>query len=163
MEEIIAFIANRVRPKSSTALSVLQERQARKSFIRTGVEELDLKLKGGLLIGSISEICGPPGMGKSQFCMSCIVQAIDPVKETSGQIMTENMNEDAGGAIYIDTELKFDPARLVQIAVARMPRQYSTKYRTDAEHEVDKLLQKVLVRFNTVVGRRLVFCLYSFY
>ncbi len=47
--------------------------------------------------------------------------------------------------IYIDTELKFDPNRLVQIALERYPEIYSSEFRSDSAHQVDRLLTAVKV------------------
>uniref|UniRef100_A0A3B0NIC7 Rad51/recA bacterial DNA recombination protein/KaiC, putative n=1 Tax=Theileria annulata TaxID=5874 RepID=A0A3B0NIC7_THEAN len=35
-----------------------------------GVKEIDQALKGGLLLGKLSEIYGPSGSGKTQFALS---------------------------------------------------------------------------------------------
>lgn len=50
--------------------------------------------------------------------------------------------------IYIDTELKFDPNRLVQIALERYPEIYSSEFRSDSAHQVDRLLTAVKVRIS---------------
>ena len=42
-------------------------------FISTSVSTLDAALRGGLLAGTVTEIGGPPGAGKTQFCTMCSV------------------------------------------------------------------------------------------
>ena len=83
------------------------------------------------MVGSISEICGAPGAGKTQFCLSCALQAVS--------------SSTSAGVIYIDTELKFDPNRLIQMAIECYPELYSSEFRTDAPHQIDSLLSRVKV------------------
>eukprot|EP01034_Spumella_vulgaris_P029022 gene29022-35996_t len=54
-------------------------------------------------------------------------------------------NNNIGGVVYIDTELKFDPNRLIQMAIETFPELYSSEYRVDAPHQVDKLLSCVKI------------------
>eukprot|EP01032_Pedospumella_encystans_P010568 gene10568-12343_t len=89
-------------------------------------------MKGGLMVGSISEICGAPGAGKTQFCLSCALQAVS--------------SSTSAGVIYIDTELKFDPNRLIQMAIECYPELYSSEFRTDAPHQIDSLLSRLKVK-----------------
>lgn len=104
---MIAIVSQNISPIATTALELFTERSSNnQSYILTGSRILDSCLHGGLRRGCITEIVGPPGVGKSQFCFGCCVQAIK-----SG--LTVNSS---GGVIYIDTELKFDPSRLNAIA-----------------------------------------------
>ena len=54
--------------------------------------------------------------------------------------------------IYIDTELKFDPNRLVQMALERHPDIYSSEFRSDSAHQVDSLLTAVKVIWKDRTG-----------
>ena len=47
--------------KSSSALELLQARSQQNYYGSTGINGLDAALRGGLNIGTITEICGPPG------------------------------------------------------------------------------------------------------
>lgn len=51
-----------------------------------------------------------------------------------------------GGVVYVDTELKFDSMRLIDVAISRFPEIYSTEYSIDAPHQIDKFLRSVKVR-----------------
>ena len=39
-------------------------------------QELDAVLRGGVAHGSVTELCGPAGVGKSQLCMLLCVAAV---------------------------------------------------------------------------------------
>ncbi|RYH22289.1 hypothetical protein EON65_19520 [archaeon] len=77
----------------------------------------------------MTDICGQPGVGKTQLCMMSAIEAV-----LQGQ-----------GVVYIDTEQKFDPTRLVHIATHTYPTVYSHMYSTDAAHKLDSLLQHIQV------------------
>jgi len=143
-DELIAAVSEKVCPKPRNVLELLLDRSKENMFLGCGVNQMDLALKGGLPIGSISEICGTPGVGKTQFCLSCTLHAVaipsDPVLSSFSQ---QNQRPTV---IYIDTELKFDPTRLVQMAVECFPEQYSSDYRIDAPHQLDKLLEAIDVK-----------------
>ena len=47
--------------KSRSALELLQTRSHQSYYISTGIKGLDTAMRGGLNIGTITEICGPPG------------------------------------------------------------------------------------------------------
>lgn len=40
------------------------------------IQELDAVLRGGIAHGSVTELCGPAGVGKSQLCMLLCVAAV---------------------------------------------------------------------------------------
>ncbi len=64
-----------------------------------------------LIKGSITELVGSAGMGKSQACMMmCVSAAFSP-----------ELNGMGGGVVYIDTESTFAPSRVVEIACQRFP------------------------------------------
>ena len=64
-----------------------------------------------------------------------------------------------GGVVYIDTELKFDSMRLIDVAISRFPEIYSTEYSVDAPHQIDNFLESVKVR--RFFGDDWYDCLYS--
>ena len=70
--------------------------------ISTGSKNLDDLLLGGIETHAIPEFFGPGGAGKSQICYTLSV--------ISAQTST---------VIYVDTEAKFRPERLVTIARTR--------------------------------------------
>ncbi|VDN99989.1 unnamed protein product [Rodentolepis nana] len=64
-------------------------------------------MDGGFPCGRISELCGQPGVGKTQFCLqSCLTVQ---VPQWCGGL--------GGEAIFLDTEGNFMPKRLRQMAV----------------------------------------------
>jgi len=65
--------------------------------------------------GSITELVGPAGVGKSQCCMMLTVLASLSSDSDSG-----------GGVIYLDTEGAFSPSRLVEIAESRFPEHFAS-------------------------------------
>jgi DNA repair protein RadA len=74
-----------------------------KEYIKTGSVELDRLLGGkGIETGAITEFYGHSGSGKTQICLSLCV-------------MVQQLHPD-NKSIYVDTEGKFRPERLSQIA-----------------------------------------------
>ncbi|XP_050177633.1 DNA repair protein RAD51 homolog 3 isoform X2 [Myiozetetes cayanensis] len=90
-----------------TALELLEEEQAQ-GFIITFCSALDNILGGGVQLTKITEVCGAPGVGKTQLCMQLAVDAQIP--ECFGGV--------AGEAVFIDTEGSFMVDRVVDIAAA---------------------------------------------
>ncbi len=70
---------------------------------RSGVGALDSALRGGFRAGHVTELVGQSGAGKTQFCMTASILAA-----ASGRRV-----------VYIDTENKFRPQRLMEIVQAR--------------------------------------------
>nr|XP_054759129.1 DNA repair protein RAD51 homolog 2-like [Lytechinus pictus] len=96
-------------------------------ILPTSLRILDQLLHGGLLSGTITEIAGPPGCGKTQLCMMLSVLATLPV----------GMGGLNGSVMYIDTESAFSAERLVEIAQCRFPDYFSS------EETLMNLVQKV--------------------
>jgi RAD51-like protein 1 len=140
-QSIILKISENIYPKPNSALEIYRERSKKRIFLSTGLNELDDAMKGGIPISCISEVCGPPGVGKTQFCLSCTLQTL----ALNNSDAKYNIENPFGGVIYIDTELKFDSNRLIQMALSKFPMFYSSEYRVDAAHRVDSLLSKVIV------------------
>ena len=92
--ELIKKVAQKIRPTSSQLLSLTSTGR-----IPTGIPTLDKMLKGGIPVGVLAEIVGPPGTGKSQFLMTAAAKATT-----------------TGNVLYIDTEGKFSHDRSSEIA-----------------------------------------------
>ena len=89
--------------------SEIYKRRQSITRIKTGCNNLDDLLAGGVETQAVTEIYGEFGSGKTQIChtLCCMVQ--QPVDEGG-------LN---GNAIYVDTEGTFRPERIVSIAEAR--------------------------------------------
>ncbi|XP_070767151.1 DNA repair protein RAD51 homolog 3 [Enoplosus armatus] len=92
---------------SLTALELLQKEQELRSIV-TFSSQLDAALGGGLPIGKTTEICGAPGVGKTQLCLQLAVDV--QVPQCFGGV--------GGQVVYIDTEGSFLLQRVVDIASA---------------------------------------------
>ena len=99
------------------------------SFISTNIPGLDQLLNGGLPKGSITEICGPPGVGKTQLCLFLCVQAFlssynatrnagcnNVAASISTSLKTQPPLPAHTRIIYIDTEGAFSAERLQVLA-----------------------------------------------
>lgn len=77
--------------------------------ISTSCRELDIALSNGIPTGVITELCGPPGSGKTQLCLQLCVNVQMP-SELDGL---------DGEAVYIDTNCGYNPYRFRSIASAK--------------------------------------------
>ncbi|XP_072515744.1 DNA repair protein RAD51 homolog 3 [Salminus brasiliensis] len=93
--------------ESITALDLLHQEQTQSSVV-TFCSELDAVLGGGVPVGKTTEICGAPGIGKTQLCIQLAVDVQIPV--CFGGV--------GGKAVYIDTEGSFVVQRVVDMADA---------------------------------------------
>ncbi|CAH8554479.1 unnamed protein product [Schistosoma mattheei] len=80
----------------------------RYNYIVSMCRSFDDLLGGGFPTGRLTELCGEPGVGKTQFCLQACVNVQIP-KWFSG------LN---GQALFLDTEGNFIPERVRQIASA---------------------------------------------
>ena len=110
---ILGAAAAKVVPPLSTALRVHRQRLECQAHLQTQLASLDRALKGGIPVGSITELVGPAGVGKTQ--MALMLSALVPLPQQLG-----GLGEDSG-VVYIDTEGKFNAERLVEIAQAKAP------------------------------------------
>ncbi|PIK57069.1 putative DNA repair protein [Apostichopus japonicus] len=108
LRELIEDVSRAVIPQHNTVLNIYKQNTG---LFSTSLPPLDSILHGGLSHGTITEIAGPPGCGKTQFCMMFSVLATLP-----RPLGTAN-----GSVAYIDTESAFSAQRLVEIARSRFP------------------------------------------
>jgi RecA/RadA recombinase len=143
-----------------TIFSLLQRRNMTANYLPTGIQRLDPILCGGLILGTISEVCGPPGIGnknssqfdlvylssgKTQFCMCCCASAL--IHSTPASATGPGGGRGAGGGVlYFDTELKFSIDRLIEIISHQMPSRYNSEWAVDAPHRVQDLLKNLHLR-----------------
>lgn len=149
VKEVIREISAFVAPKPRTALDLHRAQRILPSdatdydtierwFLKTGVRDLDKLMGGGLSSKFITEISGPPGIGKTQFCMTTLLLSLT----NSSSLVTDFSPPPS--VIYIDTELKLDPGRLVQMAQHRYPAIYGT-ISTQQKKALDALLGRVKI------------------
>lgn len=103
--EILTAVATTVVPPKRTVLDLYRQS---KPFFSTSIPALDAALNGGLPTACLTELVGPPGSGKSQFCLLLSLLCTLP----------ENGN---GSVVYFDTEGAFSASRLREIAANRFP------------------------------------------
>lgn len=109
VRDLISNVCRAVSPSCASALDLVDRKSG---ALHTTLPALDSALHGGLPPSSITEVVGPAGVGKTQFCHQMAVQACLPVEE--GGL--------GGCVVYIDTEAAFSPKRLVEILTTRYPR-----------------------------------------
>ncbi|XP_077462903.1 DNA repair protein RAD51 homolog 3 [Stigmatopora argus] len=105
---------------SLTALDLLQKEEELNRIV-TFSSRLDAALGGGLPVGKTTEICGAPGVGKTQLCLQLAVDA--QVPPCFGGL--------GGQVLFIDTEGSFMVQRVVDLASAAV--RHCTLIAEDAE------------------------------
>eukprot|EP00201_Polytomella_parva_P023602 CAMPEP_0175046706 /NCGR_PEP_ID=MMETSP0052_2-20121109/5179_1 /TAXON_ID=51329 ORGANISM="Polytomella parva, Strain SAG 63-3" /NCGR_SAMPLE_ID=MMETSP0052_2 /ASSEMBLY_ACC=CAM_ASM_000194 /LENGTH=245 /DNA_ID=CAMNT_0016310481 /DNA_START=208 /DNA_END=942 /DNA_ORIENTATION=+ len=103
--ELIQIVCAQTVPPFVTALSLLHRDRNETLGISSGLPTLDDVFGGGLPIGTIIELVGGAGVGKSQFCATAAAREAMP-KTQGGR---------GGSVIYIDAERKFSALRLAEI------------------------------------------------
>jgi hypothetical protein len=88
-EDLLNAVAANICPNPRSVLDAIQAKQSDERFMPTAMPALDVTLRGGLPCGGITEVVGPAGVGKTQFCLQHCVHAITEWVQFS--------------AIYIDT------------------------------------------------------------
>jgi RAD51-like protein 2 len=97
-----------------SASEILYEENC-KLAIFTFSKDLDDLLGGGIAVGEITELCGCPGIGKTQACIQLCVSVQMP-KAFGGY---------EGSAVYIDTEGSFMAERAREMARATVGHLFS--------------------------------------
>ncbi|CAI5938023.1 unnamed protein product, partial [Closterium sp. NIES-64] len=87
----------------------LLEAERGRGRVQTMCAELDAMLGGGVALQELTEICGPPGVGKTQLGMQLAINVQTPA--VLGGV--------EGEAVYIDTEGSFMVERAAEVADAR--------------------------------------------
>ncbi|KAH0454909.1 hypothetical protein IEQ34_016833 [Dendrobium chrysotoxum] len=115
VKEAVARISEVACPPYQTALSLLEERlmnDASGGRLPTFLTGLDDALGGGIPFGVLTELVGPSGIGKSQFCLKLSLLAALPASYGGLD----------GRVIYIDTESKFSSRRMIEIGRNSFPK-----------------------------------------
>ncbi|CAM9140036.1 unnamed protein product [Choristocarpus tenellus] len=135
---LLSFVASKVAPETRVASDLLRERREGGSFfLATGLTTIDEALQGGFPTGMITEVVGPAGVGKTQICLMMAAQACLPAR-------LGGLGERAG-VVYLDTERKFSPDRLMEIASTRVPEYYAHGVDMSRSEGMTRLLEQVTV------------------
>ena len=110
VRRIIDTVAKTIIPRCDLAWDILVHKKNAPAFLPTGLHSLDEALHGGIQPGTITELVGRAGVGKTQMCLTLTALATLP---------PTNVATSANSVVYVDTEQKFDPSRLVQIIMSR--------------------------------------------
>jgi RAD51-like protein 1 len=125
---LLVCVGNLVAPTPVTARSLLERPEG---CLRTLLEPLDTVIEGGVQAGGITEVVGPAGLGKTQFCLGmCVVGCLDRLACK-------------GRVLYIDTEKKFSAERLSEIGLSRFPESFTER------GSMDEMLRRVIVQVPT--------------
>ncbi|WJX69385.1 DNA repair protein RAD51 [Trifolium repens] len=116
----MAHISEVVCPPCQTVLLLMEQRVRNESLaghLPTRLKGLDEALCGGIPFGVLTELVGPPGIGKTQFCLKLSLLASLPA----------NCGGLEGRVIYIDVESKFSSKRLIEIGTKSFPEIFHKK------------------------------------
>ncbi|GLU11725.1 hypothetical protein SLE2022_284500 [Rubroshorea leprosula] len=116
----LAHISEKVCPPFQTALSLMEQRVQNEKFsghLPTGLEGLDTTLCRGIPFGVLTEPVGPPGIGKTQFCLKLSLLASLPTSYGG-------LN---GRMIHIDVESKFSSSGMIEIGITSFPGLFQQK------------------------------------
>ncbi len=136
--DFIISVAKAVAPTPTTAFDALR----RSKFVPTTLREIDAALGGGLSVGSVTEVVGAAGAGKTQLCLAACASAAAP--EACGGC--------DGGVIYIDAERKFSGARMAEIARGKFGDTFDS---SDAVSALARRVQVITPTSLSDLGKRL--------
>ncbi|KMZ69785.1 hypothetical protein ZOSMA_207G00270 [Zostera marina] len=112
-------ISRVVSPPRQTALQLIEDRGRSDhslGYLPTMLKGLDETLQG-MPFGCLTELVGPAGIGKTQFCLKLSLIAALPAS-------AGGLN---GHVVYIDTESKFSSRRLIEIGENSFPHIFRVK------------------------------------
>lgn len=111
--DAVCHVSEFACPPCQTALALLEERVrlGGGGRLATTLCGLDEALGGGIPLGKLTEVVGPSGIGKTQFCLKLALLATLP--ECYGGLN--------GRVVYIDTESKFSSRRMIEIGQKSFP------------------------------------------
>ncbi|EHB10451.1 DNA repair protein RAD51-like protein 2 [Heterocephalus glaber] len=116
VHELLCMVSRACAPQMQMAYGIKTQRSANclAAFLSMTLSTLD-EAHGGVACGSLTEITGPPGCGKTQFCIMMSVLATLPT----------SMGGLEGTVVYTDTESAFSAERLIEIAEFCFPRYFN--------------------------------------
>lgn len=102
LDAVTAAAAHAAMPACATAA----ELRSRSRALCTGLKSLDDALGGGLCPGTVTEVVGAAGMGKTQLCMQVAALAL--------------LGDPAAAVVYVDVERTFSAQRLSEMLRPRL-------------------------------------------
>ncbi|KAL0670709.1 hypothetical protein Bca4012_033413 [Brassica carinata] len=120
IQSAVRLISEAASPPCQSARSLLEQKVENEyllGHLPTHLKGLDSALCGGIPFGVLTELVGPPGIGKSQFCMKLALSASFP-KAYGGL---------DGRVIYIDVESKFSSRRVIEMGLKSFPEVFHLK------------------------------------
>eukprot|EP00271_Cylindrocystis_brebissonii_P001866 TRINITY_DN12185_c0_g9_i1.p1 TRINITY_DN12185_c0_g9~~TRINITY_DN12185_c0_g9_i1.p1 ORF type:complete len:351 (+),score=56.76 TRINITY_DN12185_c0_g9_i1:174-1226(+) len=124
---------------AKSAWELLEKEKARKK-ITTLCPEIDAILGGGIAPRELTEICGVPGIGKTQFGIQLAMNVQIPFQ-------LEGLN---GHAVYIDTEGSFMVERALEMAVGMID---DVKHLAAVSHRPDVERLMTLITPDEILSR----------
>jgi RAD51-like protein 2 len=115
-------------PFGVSAWDLLEAARRRTAWIPTFSQSVDELLGGGIPVGTVTEVCGLPGAGKTQLAMQLAVAARLP--ESFGGV--------GGETLIIDTEGSFVASRLRDLAAAAVAHVQMVCHQQGAQVEADQ-------------------------
>jgi|TARA_B110000208_G_scaffold181975_1_gene233253 RAD51-like protein 1 len=138
IDNLIQIVSGVVAPSPQTAQQMHARLLNLNTAVLTGLPELDTALGQGIPSDIVTELVGRAGVGKTQTCFTLSVNACLPKILTVTELELE-----AGTVAYLDTERKFSPVRVLQIAEARLraadPTASETRIKEVAQSVVSKI------------------------
>ncbi|XP_052287754.1 DNA repair protein RAD51 homolog 2 isoform X3 [Citrus sinensis] len=116
----LALVSEIVCPPFQTALLLMEQRAATEHLgghLPTRLKGLDAALCGGVPFGVVTELVGPAGTGKTQFCLKLSLLAALPAHYGGLD----------GGVIYIDVESTFTSRRMIEMGASSFPEIFHSK------------------------------------
>ncbi|KAK9279092.1 hypothetical protein L1049_012767 [Liquidambar formosana] len=116
----VAHISEIVCPPYQSALSLMEQRVQNEflsGHLPTRLKGLDKALCGGIPFGVLTELVGPAGIGKTQFCLKLSLLASLPTSYGGLD----------GRVIYMDVESKFSSRRMLEIGAKSFPEIFHTE------------------------------------
>lgn len=99
-------VIHEFRQQLSNSMGLAVSQLGRSHKIPSGIDTLDRFLSGGITLGSLTEVFGSSGSGKSQFLFQVALQAQ----------LHRSRHDIPGKCIYISTESALETRRLTQMA-----------------------------------------------
>eukprot|EP01104_Vermistella_antarctica_P005070 TRINITY_DN15490_c0_g1_i1.p1 TRINITY_DN15490_c0_g1~~TRINITY_DN15490_c0_g1_i1.p1 ORF type:complete len:445 (-),score=62.94 TRINITY_DN15490_c0_g1_i1:34-1368(-) len=120
IDPLLQCVSRCVAPPVSTVMQLwkTREKERQGSAVPTGLHHLDNRLRRGIPRSSVTEVVGPAGVGKTQFCHQMAAIVALPAHVGGGW---------EAAAVYIDTEGSFSAKRLLELASERFPAHFDNE------------------------------------